>query len=156
MQIEKGSTSSKWTDTSFLRMRRKPDEFQQSSLTAWAKSPCKDMVIYGGLNWDSFSLCVCLSVGTLLSVGLETEHGSRGQRVRLPFLPSSSPRVSIHHARNMKTASSPQRMQCPMDTDPPQEIRRRFGKKYACCAPKVYASLQQPIAWFRALCFIGR
>ncbi|XP_034350163.1 dual oxidase 1 [Arvicanthis niloticus] len=50
-----------------------------------------------------------------------------------------SPRVSIHCARNItKTASSPQRMQCPMDTDPPQEIRRRFGKKVTSFQPLLF------------------
>lgn len=39
MQTEKGPTSSKWTDTSFIKIRKMSAEFRQSSLTAWAKCP---------------------------------------------------------------------------------------------------------------------
>ncbi|NP_714961.2 dual oxidase 1 isoform X1 [Rattus norvegicus] len=50
-----------------------------------------------------------------------------------------SPRMSAHCARNnTKTASSPQRLQCPVDTDPPQEIRRRFGKKVTSFQPLLF------------------
>ncbi|XP_032759985.1 dual oxidase 1 [Rattus rattus] len=50
-----------------------------------------------------------------------------------------SPRMSTHCARNnTKTASSPQRLQCPVDTDPPQEIRRRFGKKVTSFQPLLF------------------
>lgn len=165
MQIEKGPTSSKWTDTSFIRMRRKPAECQQSLLPAWAKCPCRGhsylwrpqqglILSVSAYLWES----CCPMWRVLIFPGQSWFGGRAGVRwYLLPFLPSPSPRMSAHCARNnMKTASSPQRLQCPMDTDPPQEIRRRFGKKYACCAPKVYASLQQSIEWFRALCFTGR
>ncbi|XP_040602121.1 dual oxidase 1 isoform X2 [Mesocricetus auratus] len=50
-----------------------------------------------------------------------------------------SPRMSAHCARNaIKTEASPQRLQCPMDTDPPQEIRRRFGKKVTSFQPLLF------------------
>ncbi|XP_052039385.1 dual oxidase 1 [Apodemus sylvaticus] len=50
-----------------------------------------------------------------------------------------SPRMSAHCARNnVKTTASPQRLQCPVDTDPPQEIRRRFGKKVTSFQPLLF------------------
>ncbi|XP_052581546.1 dual oxidase 1 [Peromyscus californicus insignis] len=49
-----------------------------------------------------------------------------------------SPRMRTHCARNNKTEASPQRLQCPMDTDPPQEIRRRFGKKVTSFQPLLF------------------
>ncbi|XP_036040797.1 dual oxidase 1 [Onychomys torridus] len=50
-----------------------------------------------------------------------------------------SPRMRTHCARNnIKTEASPQRLQCPMDTDPPQEIRRRFGKKVTSFQPLLF------------------
>ncbi|XP_049990021.1 dual oxidase 1 isoform X2 [Alexandromys fortis] len=50
-----------------------------------------------------------------------------------------SPRINAHCARNnIKTEASPQRLQCPMDTDPPQEIRRRFGKKVTSFQPLLF------------------
>nr|XP_048315692.1 dual oxidase 1 [Myodes glareolus] len=50
-----------------------------------------------------------------------------------------SPRMNAHCARNnVKTEASAQRLQCPMDTDPPQEIRRRFGKKVTSFQPLLF------------------
>ncbi|XP_076426614.1 dual oxidase 1 [Peromyscus maniculatus bairdii] len=49
-----------------------------------------------------------------------------------------SPRMRTHCARNNKTEASPQKLQCPMDTDPPQEIRRRFGKKVTSFQPLLF------------------
>uniref|UniRef100_A0A8C5KNQ4 NAD(P)H oxidase (H2O2-forming) n=1 Tax=Jaculus jaculus TaxID=51337 RepID=A0A8C5KNQ4_JACJA len=50
-----------------------------------------------------------------------------------------SPRTSAHCARNnLKTKCSPQKLQCPMDTDPPQEIRRRFGMKVTSFQPLLF------------------
>lgn len=132
-------------------MRRKPAEFRQSSLTAGAKCPRKGH----SYMWRpplEHTLCPpCWGTPAVLrggfssfldKVGLEAEQGSRrsvGRHLPL-FLPSPSPRINAHCARNnIKTEASPQRLQCPMDTDPPQEIRRRFGKKYGCFAPKVNA-----------------
>lgn len=79
---------------------------------------------------------------------MEAEQGGKGLRCHLsPFLPSPSPRMSAHCARNnVKTESSPQRLQYSMDTDPPQEIRRRFGKKYARFALKSMHPFYQSIA----------
>ncbi|CAH6787971.1 dual oxidase 1 [Phodopus roborovskii] len=50
-----------------------------------------------------------------------------------------SPRMSAHCARNAtRTEASPQRLQCPRDIDPPQEIRRRFGKKVTSFQPLLF------------------
>ncbi|MEJ1278672.1 hypothetical protein NN561_009594 [Cricetulus griseus] len=50
-----------------------------------------------------------------------------------------SPRMRAHCAPNaIKTEASPQRLQCPTDTDPPQEIRRRFGKKVTSFQPLLF------------------
>ncbi|XP_042543944.1 dual oxidase 1 [Dipodomys spectabilis] len=48
-----------------------------------------------------------------------------------------SPRVSARN--NVRTEMTPpQRLQCPRDTDPPQEIRRRFGKKVTSFQPLLF------------------
>ncbi|XP_054307033.1 dual oxidase 1 isoform X2 [Pongo pygmaeus] len=39
---------------------------------------------------------------------------------------------------DIETELTPQRLQCPMDTDPPQEIRRRFGKKVTSFQPLLF------------------
>ncbi|KAI4057614.1 dual oxidase 1 [Homo sapiens] len=50
-----------------------------------------------------------------------------------------SPRVSARCSRSdIETELTPQRLQCPMDTDPPQEIRRRFGKKVTSFQPLLF------------------
>ncbi|XP_043411451.1 dual oxidase 1 isoform X1 [Prionailurus bengalensis] len=50
-----------------------------------------------------------------------------------------SPRVSARCPRsNAEVEWTPQRLQCPMDTDPPQEIRRRFGKKVTSFQPLLF------------------
>uniref|UniRef100_U3DC26 NAD(P)H oxidase (H2O2-forming) n=1 Tax=Callithrix jacchus TaxID=9483 RepID=U3DC26_CALJA len=50
-----------------------------------------------------------------------------------------SPRVSARCSRSgVETELTPQRLQCPMDTDPPQEIRRRFGKKVTSFQPLLF------------------
>uniref|UniRef100_A0A2K5D9H0 NAD(P)H oxidase (H2O2-forming) n=1 Tax=Aotus nancymaae TaxID=37293 RepID=A0A2K5D9H0_AOTNA len=50
-----------------------------------------------------------------------------------------SPRVSARCSRSgTETELTPQRLQCPMDTDPPQEIRRRFGKKVTSFQPLLF------------------
>ncbi|XP_069316658.1 dual oxidase 1 [Eulemur rufifrons] len=50
-----------------------------------------------------------------------------------------SPRVSARCSHNTaETAWTPQRLQCPMDTDPPQEVRRRFGKKVTSFQPLLF------------------
>ncbi|XP_008581323.1 PREDICTED: dual oxidase 1 [Galeopterus variegatus] len=50
-----------------------------------------------------------------------------------------SPRMSTRSSRSdVKTELTPQRLQCPMDTDPPQEIRRRFGKKVTSFQPLLF------------------
>ncbi|XP_017401018.1 dual oxidase 1 [Cebus imitator] len=50
-----------------------------------------------------------------------------------------SPRVSACCSRSsVETELTPQRLQCPMDTDPPQEIRRRFGKKVTSFQPLLF------------------
>ncbi|XP_034794573.1 dual oxidase 1 isoform X2 [Pan paniscus] len=49
------------------------------------------------------------------------------------------PRVSARCSRSdIETELTPQRLQCPMDTDPPQEIRRRFGKKVTSFQPLLF------------------
>uniref|UniRef100_H0V9S6 NAD(P)H oxidase (H2O2-forming) n=1 Tax=Cavia porcellus TaxID=10141 RepID=H0V9S6_CAVPO len=50
-----------------------------------------------------------------------------------------SPRVSARCSPNiMEPELTPQRLQCPSDTDPPQEIRRRFGKKVTSFQPLLF------------------
>ncbi|XP_017728324.1 PREDICTED: dual oxidase 1 isoform X1 [Rhinopithecus bieti] len=50
-----------------------------------------------------------------------------------------SPRVSAHCSHSdIETELTPQRLQCPTDTDPPQEIRRRFGKKVTSFQPLLF------------------
>ncbi|XP_003791842.1 dual oxidase 1 [Otolemur garnettii] len=50
-----------------------------------------------------------------------------------------SPRVRARCSRSdVQTEWTPQRLQCPMDTDPPQEIRRRFGKKVTSFQPLLF------------------
>ncbi|XP_039744177.1 dual oxidase 1 isoform X1 [Pteropus medius] len=50
-----------------------------------------------------------------------------------------SPRVSARCLRSdVEVELTPQRLQCPMDTDPPQEIRRRFGKKVTSFQPLLF------------------
>uniref|UniRef100_A0A8C9ALZ4 NAD(P)H oxidase (H2O2-forming) n=1 Tax=Prolemur simus TaxID=1328070 RepID=A0A8C9ALZ4_PROSS len=50
-----------------------------------------------------------------------------------------SPRVSARCSHNtVETEWTPQRPQCPMDTDPPQEVRRRFGKKVTSFQPLLF------------------
>ncbi|KAF6130943.1 hypothetical protein HJG60_007881 [Phyllostomus discolor] len=48
-----------------------------------------------------------------------------------------SPRVSARCCSHsdVEAELTPQRLQCPVDTDPPQEIRRRFGKKVTLFQP---------------------
>ncbi|XP_054572254.1 dual oxidase 1 [Eptesicus fuscus] len=47
-----------------------------------------------------------------------------------------SPRVSARSSRSdVEVERTPQRLPCPMDTDPPQEVRRRFGKKVTLFQP---------------------
>ena len=137
-----------------IRVRREPAEFWQSLLPAWAKRPCRGhsyewrpqlglVLSVSAYLWES-----CCPVWRVLIFRRQTWFGGRaGVRWYLvPFLLSPSPRMSAHCARNnVKTAASPQRLQCPVDTDPPQEIRRRFGKKYACCAPKVHTPFSNPL-----------
>nr|XP_025854155.1 dual oxidase 1 [Vulpes vulpes] len=55
-----------------------------------------------------------------------------------------SPRVSARcpHS-NTEVEWTPQRLQCPMDTDPPQEIRRRFGKKVTSFQPLLFTEAQR-------------
>ncbi|XP_058150089.1 dual oxidase 1 [Dasypus novemcinctus] len=50
-----------------------------------------------------------------------------------------SPRMSARCARReLEAELIPQRLQCPMDTDPPQEVRRRFGKKVTSFQPLLF------------------
>ncbi|XP_060030546.1 dual oxidase 1 isoform X3 [Erinaceus europaeus] len=50
-----------------------------------------------------------------------------------------SPRVSARCSRrNAESELTPKRLQCPTDTDPPQEIRRRFGKKVTSFQPLLF------------------
>uniref|UniRef100_A0A9L0SQG9 Dual oxidase 1 n=1 Tax=Equus caballus TaxID=9796 RepID=A0A9L0SQG9_HORSE len=50
-----------------------------------------------------------------------------------------SPRVSGRYPRSdVEVELTPQRLQCPMDIDPPQEIRRRFGKKVTSFQPLLF------------------
>ncbi|XP_057577989.1 dual oxidase 1 isoform X4 [Hippopotamus amphibius kiboko] len=52
-----------------------------------------------------------------------------------------SPRVSARCPRsnaNMEVELTPWRLQCPVDTDPPQEVRRRFGKKVTSFQPLLF------------------
>ncbi|XP_049638484.1 dual oxidase 1 [Suncus etruscus] len=49
-----------------------------------------------------------------------------------------SPRVSARCRRNDTEGETTPRLQCPMDTDPPQEIRRRFGKKVTSFHPLLF------------------
>nr|XP_002717948.2 dual oxidase 1 [Oryctolagus cuniculus] len=50
-----------------------------------------------------------------------------------------SPRVGPRCARsNADPELTPQRLQCPADTEPPQEIRRRFGKKVTSFQPLLF------------------
>uniref|UniRef100_A0A8C0N984 NAD(P)H oxidase (H2O2-forming) n=1 Tax=Canis lupus familiaris TaxID=9615 RepID=A0A8C0N984_CANLF len=55
-----------------------------------------------------------------------------------------SPRVSARcpHS-NTEVEWTPQRLQCPVDTDPPQEIRRRFGKKVTSFQPLLFTEAQR-------------
>ncbi|XP_024853173.1 dual oxidase 1 isoform X2 [Bos taurus] len=52
-----------------------------------------------------------------------------------------SPRVSAHRPRkdaDIEVELTPRRLQYPNDTDPPQEIRRRFGKKVTSYQPLLF------------------
>ncbi|XP_058397472.1 dual oxidase 1 isoform X6 [Diceros bicornis minor] len=50
-----------------------------------------------------------------------------------------SPRVSARCPRSdVEVELTPQGLRCPMDTDPPQEIRRRFGKKVTSFQPLLF------------------
>uniref|UniRef100_A0A480W7C1 NAD(P)H oxidase (H2O2-forming) n=1 Tax=Sus scrofa TaxID=9823 RepID=A0A480W7C1_PIG len=52
-----------------------------------------------------------------------------------------SPRVSAHCPRSnvdVEVELTPWKLQCPTDTDPPQEIRRRFGKKVTSFQPLLF------------------
>ncbi|KAM8780804.1 dual oxidase 1 isoform 1-T2 [Rhynchonycteris naso] len=50
-----------------------------------------------------------------------------------------SPRVSARCPHSdVEVELTPQRLQCPMDTDPSQEIRRRFGKKVTLFQPLLF------------------
>ncbi|XP_014702523.2 dual oxidase 1 isoform X1 [Equus asinus] len=50
-----------------------------------------------------------------------------------------SPRVSGRYPRSdVEVELTPQKLQCPMDIDPPQEIRRRFGKKVTSFQPLLF------------------
>ncbi|EPQ14735.1 Dual oxidase 1 [Myotis brandtii] len=50
-----------------------------------------------------------------------------------------SPRVSARCSRSdVEVERTTQRLQCPMDTDPPQEVRRRFGKKVTLFQPLLF------------------
>ncbi|XP_066199658.1 dual oxidase 1 isoform X2 [Saccopteryx leptura] len=50
-----------------------------------------------------------------------------------------SPRVSARCPHSdVEVELTPQRLQCPMDTDPSQEIRRRFGKKVTLFQPRLF------------------
>ncbi|XP_036299102.1 dual oxidase 1 isoform X1 [Pipistrellus kuhlii] len=50
-----------------------------------------------------------------------------------------SPRVSARSSRSDgEMERTPQRLPCPMDTDPPQELRRRFGKKVTLFQPLLF------------------
>ncbi|XP_006831758.1 PREDICTED: dual oxidase 1 [Chrysochloris asiatica] len=49
-----------------------------------------------------------------------------------------SPRVSARCNRHLGAELTSQRPQCSMDTDPPQEIRRRFGKKVTSFQPLLF------------------
>ncbi|XP_006883258.1 PREDICTED: dual oxidase 1 [Elephantulus edwardii] len=50
-----------------------------------------------------------------------------------------SPRVSARCSHNnLEAEATLQRLQCPMDTDSPQEIRRRFGKKVTSFQPLLF------------------
>ncbi|XP_053449568.1 dual oxidase 1 isoform X3 [Nycticebus coucang] len=50
-----------------------------------------------------------------------------------------SPRVRARCSRSdVQTEWTPKRLQCPMDTDPPQEIRQRFGKKVTSFQPLLF------------------
>lgn len=129
------------------RKSREPGGFQHSP-AARVRCPCMCT-----LGWDPQDLthslsrslwesCCPLSDSSDPSQQSWSE-GRQGQQrtkwLRRPrsylshFCPSPSPRVSARCPRsNAEVEWTPQRLQCPMDTDPPQEIRRRFGKKYAC------------------------
>ncbi|XP_004687898.1 PREDICTED: dual oxidase 1 [Condylura cristata] len=50
-----------------------------------------------------------------------------------------SPRVNARCPRNnLEVELTPQKLQCPVATDPPQEIRRRFGKKITSFQPLLF------------------
>ncbi|XP_039744178.1 dual oxidase 1 isoform X2 [Pteropus medius] len=46
--------------------------------------------------------------------------------------------ISQEKLCDVEVELTPQRLQCPMDTDPPQEIRRRFGKKVTSFQPLLF------------------
>ncbi|XP_072594515.1 dual oxidase 1 isoform X2 [Vulpes vulpes] len=51
--------------------------------------------------------------------------------------------ISQEKICNTEVEWTPQRLQCPMDTDPPQEIRRRFGKKVTSFQPLLFTEAQR-------------
>ncbi|XP_077737076.1 dual oxidase 1 isoform X2 [Canis aureus] len=51
--------------------------------------------------------------------------------------------ISQEKICNTEVEWTPQRLQCPVDTDPPQEIRRRFGKKVTSFQPLLFTEAQR-------------
>ncbi|KAL6035782.1 hypothetical protein STEG23_005179 [Scotinomys teguina] len=94
------------------------------------------------LTWEDFHFMLRdhdsdLRFTQLCVKGVEVPEVIKNLCRRASYISQEKIWVRTHCARN-KTEASPQRLQCPMDTDPPQEIRRRFGKKVTSFQPLLF------------------
>uniref|UniRef100_A0A452UXI8 NAD(P)H oxidase (H2O2-forming) n=1 Tax=Ursus maritimus TaxID=29073 RepID=A0A452UXI8_URSMA len=107
----------------FIRMLRSFIEISNNSLPGlWALSCSQDQLCVTGVEVPEVIKDLCRRASYI------------SQEKICP-----SPRVSARcpHS-NADVEWTAQRLQCPMDTDPPQEIRRRFGKKVTSFQPLLF------------------
>ncbi|XP_036156050.1 dual oxidase 1 isoform X3 [Myotis myotis] len=100
------------------------------------------------LTWEDFHFMLRdhdseLRFTQLCVKGVEVPEGIKDLCRRASYISQDklcpSPRVGARCSRSdVEVERTPQRLQCPMDTDPPQEVRRRFGKKVTLFQPLLF------------------
>ncbi|XP_015412999.1 PREDICTED: dual oxidase 1 [Myotis davidii] len=100
------------------------------------------------LTWEDFHFMLRdhdseLRFTQLCVKGVEVPEGIKDLCRRASYISQDklcpSPRVGARCPRSdVEVERTPQRLQCPMDTDPPQEVRRRFGKKVTLFQPRLF------------------
>ncbi|XP_059558432.1 dual oxidase 1 isoform X1 [Myotis daubentonii] len=139
----------------FIRMLRSFIEISNNCLTkAQLAEVVESMFRESGfqdkeeLTWEDFHFMLRdhdseLRFTQLCVKGVEVPEGIKDLCRRASYISQDklcpSPRVGARCSRSdVEVERTPRRLQCPMDTDPPQEVRRRFGKKVTLFQPLLF------------------